>query len=250
MSLLAATPAFAVDPFFKIHFVSGPTSSSNGPNGITGIQGVATYTFSETDIGEMTLNLDNISTRAGDSLIVGTGFDLPGPTSTPSFNPQIFVASSSTIQDWGITVGGTLNPPNQFGQFDICATTNEQNGNLGTCDGGATEFGVGKGLNEDVATFTFGGLPPLASATDYRNAFAGLFTTAPDNSFFMRFKGITGNPDSDKILATSVELSPDTPPPPAPGDEVPGPLPLLGAVAAFGYSRKLRRRMKVKSVIS
>ncbi len=36
----------------------------------------------------------------------------------------------------------------------------------------------------------------------------------------------------------------NTPPPPAPGDAVPGPLPLLGAAAAFGYSRKLRGRIK------
>ena len=35
-----------------------------------------------------------------------------------------------------------------------------------------------------------------------------------------------------------------------PGDEVPGPLPLLGAGAAFGYSRKLRRRLNANAVIN
>ena len=32
-----------------------------------------------------------------------------------------------------------------------------------------------------------------------------------------------------------------------PGTSVPGPLPILGAAAAFGFSRKLRRRIQLKS---
>ena len=45
VSVLAATPALAVDPFFTINFTSDSSSSTNG--GITGIQAEATYTFSE-----------------------------------------------------------------------------------------------------------------------------------------------------------------------------------------------------------
>ena len=37
------------------------------------------------------------------------------------------------------------------------------------------------------------------------------------------------------------------PPVPGPGDQVPGPLPVLGAGAALGWSRKLRRRIKDRS---
>lgn len=33
-----------------------------------------------------------------------------------------------------------------------------------------------------------------------------------------------------------------------PGDTVPGPLPLLGAAAAFGFSRKLRRRINTANL--
>ena len=36
-------------------------------------------------------------------------------------------------------------------------------------------------------------------------------------------------------------------PAPGPGDQVPGPLPVLGAGAALGWSRKLRRRIKDRS---
>jgi hypothetical protein len=36
-------------------------------------------------------------------------------------------------------------------------------------------------------------------------------------------------------------------PGPGPGDQVPGPLPVLGAGAALGWSRKLRRRIKDRS---
>ena len=32
---------------------------------------------------------------------------------------------------------------------------------------------------------------------------------------------------------------------PGPASEVPGPLPILGAGAAFGFSRRLRHRIKV-----
>jgi hypothetical protein len=35
---------------------------------------------------------------------------------------------------------------------------------------------------------------------------------------------------------------------PGPGDSVPGPLPVLGAAAAFGFSRKLRRRINTANL--
>ena len=38
------------------------------------------------------------------------------------------------------------------------------------------------------------------------------------------------------------------PPGPGPGDSVPGPLPILGAGAAFGFSRKLRRRINTANL--
>ncbi|WP_156818481.1 hypothetical protein [Cyanobium gracile] len=246
-TLLAATPAFAADPFFKIHFASGPTSSSNGPNGYPGIQGVATYTFSTTNIGQMVLNLENTST-VGTSKLVGTGFDIPSATSSPSFSPPITVANATSIPNWGINTGDSLPP---FGQFDICVTTNDPNGTtLSGCDAGAQVFGLSNGQNQNVATFNFTGLSNTASATDYRNAFASLFTTAPDNSFVMRFKNVdipgVVTDGSDKILATSIERGGNGDQ--APGDSVPGPLSVFGAAAAFGYSRKLRQRIKLQQV--
>ena len=52
-------------------------------------------------------------------------------------------------------------------------------------------------------------------------------------------RAVGTNPRMD-IISDSVSQSPNTPPP-----TVPGPLPLLGAGAAFGMSRKLRRRISL-----
>ncbi len=262
MGMLAASPALAADPYIQIEFVSNAASSSNdtsgNPGGVPGIKGVATYTFSETDIGEMTLNLWNTSTNTGDAFLVGSGFDLPSPSSSPASTTTIKINSFSALDKWGVTVNGTLKPENKFGQYDICATTNEQNGKLGTCDAGAAKAGVAKGKNADVATFVLSSSPSLASAIDYRNAFASLFTATPDNSFYMRFKGIEGLKfDSDKILATRITTGGGTTTPPqgppnppqGPPDAVPGPLPLFGTAAAFGFSRRLRRRLKANTLI-
>jgi hypothetical protein len=91
----------------------------------------------------------------------------------------------------------------------------------------------------------FGGSPPNAlslevgslsvplnlSASNIWSSFSGTFTaTGSSTPLTFSFKTINGSGTLglDTVVVT----------------EVPGPLPLLGATAAFGYSRKLRKRWK------
>jgi hypothetical protein len=113
---------------------------------------------------------------------------------------------------------------------------------------------LANGASTTVGTFTLSS--SLTTATAYRDAFVAMFQPPSgsagtfDGNYFVRFKAIepgsTGG--SDKVWATSITTGGGGDP--GPGDAVPGPLPLLGAGAAFGYSRKLRRRMKAHAVIN
>ncbi|MDM7951899.1 MAG: DUF1194 domain-containing protein [Cyanobium sp. CZS 25K] len=84
----------------------------------------------------------------------------------------------------------------------------------------------GLGVGASASTFlTANVVTPLNGATK-----AGFVETA--NNFGQFEAAIT-----NKLIR---EVGP---PVPGPGDSVPGPLPILGAGAAFGFSRKLRRRI-------
>ncbi len=243
LGVLAATPALAAgDPFFTLNFTSNPSSSTNG--GITGIQAEATYTFSSTNVGDVTLSLKNLSgSPVTSSRLVGTGLNLP---TNPPADADIGITSfSQSDTNWNVSYGDSLPP---FGVFDVCASSTPS----GACDApGSPNNGLLNGQSTTIGTFTLNSTPSLATATAYRNAFVAMFQAPPsggsaanfDGNYFVRFKAIQPGGGSDKVWATSITVSPD----PNPGDAVPGPLPLFGAAAAFGYSRKLRRRMKIQS---
>ena len=65
-----------------------------------------------------------------------------------------------------------------------------------------------------------------------------LFTAGTTTTDFMN--DVVANATGDGLTQFSNRLNQELPPP-----EVPGPLPLLGAGAAFGFSRKLRNRVKL-----
>jgi hypothetical protein len=69
----------------------------------------------------------------------------------------------------------------------------------------------------------------FSSGQTYHYVQSGFFTSA-----FGAFTGTFEGPGDVQFSAFSAP------------SEVPGPLPILGAAAAFGYSRKLRRRLKTK----
>jgi hypothetical protein len=68
-----------------------------------------------------------------------------------------------------------------------------------------------------------------------------LLTTNESNGYFSctHHQGLPNGPGSSRLCAKLQDN--------APGDEVPGPLSIFGAATAFGYSRKLRRRLNVHS---
>jgi hypothetical protein len=89
----------------------------------------------------------------------------------------------------------------------------------------------GLGVGASASTFlTNNVVTPLNGATK-----AGFVETASD---FDQFEAAITN----KLIR---EVGP---PGPGPGDSVPGPLPILGAGAAFGFSRKLRRRINTANL--
>jgi hypothetical protein len=79
------------------------------------------------------------------------------------------------------------------------------------------------------------------------------------NNYFVTFAGVTANPDTSfnyngttinpkafmtGFIGLEYEYTVPTPPtPPTPGASVPGPLPILGASAAFAWTRRLRKRI-------
>ena len=108
----------------------------------------------------------------------------------------------------------------------------------------------GDGLNNATLDYSAGtfrlSAAYISGAVAFRQAFFNFYqplipptgNPAYIGPIAARFKAIEPGDLSDKLLAGTIGGGGQ-----APGDEVPGPVPLLGAAAAFGYSRKLRRRI-------
>lgn len=71
------------------------------------------------------------------------------------------------------------------------------------------------------------------------------FATSPLSSFATPVKSARFTSTFQVIFGTATQVTDGILQRGAPVDTVPGPLPILGAAAAFGYSRKIRRRIKV-----
>lgn len=78
-------------------------------------------------------------------------------------------------------------------------------------------------------------VPPLTNVTVATTVPLIFPPDAPTDDFDARVTGLVGAPRTAEAVYARVQG------PPVP---VPGPLPILGAAAAFGYSRKLRKRIK------
>jgi hypothetical protein len=77
--------------------------------------------------------------------------------------------------------------------------------------------------------------PPFPGEISYRMSAFELF----DGSWFTT--GFVDNMSVSGVWAPATPFNDDTP--------VPGPLPVFGAAAAFGFSRKLRKRIKVSKAV-
>jgi hypothetical protein len=253
---LAATPAS--DPFFTLHFSSNSNSSTNG--GINGILGEATYSFTQatpsSNSATMSLHVRNLSSDpVTSSRLVSTGFDLPVSPPNPGtvkFSTPLDSAFTPIDPKWSVVFGDNIEP---FGTFDACVTA--ATGCIAKQD---PNDGLANNESTTVGTFSLTS-PTLNTAVGFRDAFVALYNQYHpptggnagkfNGAYFMRWKAIEGvniggeDAGSDKVWATSITTGGGGQ---APTDSVPGPLPVFGAAAAFGYSRKLRRRLKAQSL--
>jgi hypothetical protein len=165
--------------------------------------------------------------------------DSPDPTTITSINysmnlefpnaVQITKAIQSDTNLTAVPASGTTNNPN--GSVTIDAGLNRNIVLDAPFSGVSNSWGVSPGSQLNFFT----------SGTVQTNSYAGLFNgvaTNPDTTF-NAFSSSVAAADRG-MLSGYIALIYDYDPP---ASAVPGPLPLLGAAAAFGWSRKIRRRI-------
>lgn len=232
---LSATPAVAASNPFTV-FIDGRYGSTN----VSPTASAATAVFSITKTGDnaaVNVLLKNTTFAPAQSTLVGLAFAAPTGLTYSSFNDngtvftEIYTGSNAQIN------GG----PFQSTVFDVCARSTGSGSN---CNGGQPLSGLTRGQQASAAiTFNFTDSQTSRTEQQLANDFANLYAlaggTTPSYKIAGRFQQVscTGCASSDKLGgATGVK-------PPLGPTEVPGPVPLLGVGAAFGYSRKLRRRI-------
>lgn len=236
-SAMAATSSF---------FVDLNKSFGNSYKGVTG-----TMNFLFDDAGDSNVNtysLDLTIKNTSQSPITAssiTGFAFDTPTGVSNFlykrNGTNFYQATDT----------SINPAPSF---SFCASTDSNLRNqTNNCVSGPTAVGLANNQSATVKyTFNFAGTNPVVGdvSTAFYNLFNGLVLTTPLNQnkvdkdtvvLAARFQGIytaTRRNDSDKVTGKPRDKKDNSP-----GETVPGPLPVLGAAAAFLQSRRLRRRL-------
>jgi MYXO-CTERM domain-containing protein len=187
----------------------------------------------------------------------GSGFSIPDNNPTGAFS-DIVVADNFLIND--ITVGLSLSHP-WIG--DLIATLTHADTNttvdlFNRVDAISSGIGHGSNLNGSYYfndAFT-GDLWTVASSVANSSIIPGgdYFPTGPDFSakvpmlttisglsssgtWRLKISDVSGN-DTGTLGSWSLTLQGSSP------ESVPGPLPLLGAGAAFGWSRRLRKRSR------
>ncbi len=139
-----------------------------------------------------------------------------------------------------------------FSNFDFCARVSSSAG----CHGGSGNKGIKGGESVQVQfQLQANSSSGLATVGQVAESFYNLFEKVPsklsDAQIALRFQDVriqdSKKPDGKKVdygekvtaYRTSWRL-PDQ----GPTDDVPGPLPILGAAASFAWSRRLRRRIQ------
>jgi hypothetical protein len=254
----SAAPALAYSSFDVLFDSSIPNTSTDG----TGVSGKMTFNFTKNAGNEYTLDLaiENTSKLSGapSGTLTGFAFNVPGKTNIP---PDIKLLTYNPLNsNFGDVYGATTNgseanvanntvltiatnpmaasfPP--FGSFSFCARDTAS-----TCVGGPPN-GLAGGAKTAVRFTLASNLPSVNSADAVAKSFYDLFnswtpaTNPKGPQVALRFQNVTpssGTKSSDKVGGRPK-------PPPAPPDGVPGPVPALGAATAFGFSRRLRRRI-------
>ena len=164
-------------------------------------------------------------TPAGNGLFYGTTYDggANGVGTIYEFDPS----------GGGITIKATFNGDN--GSHPLAALTPAGNGRFyGTTVGGGSHS-VGTIFEFDPSG---GGITVKASFDVLNGAQPAAALTSAGNGLFYGTTSFGGANNGGTIFEFS---DPD----PTPSPSVPGPLPLMGAAAACGWSRRLRRRIRL-----
>lgn len=240
--LSGAAPAMAYSSF-DVQFNSSVAGTSAES---TGVSGKMSFNFKKDTDKQYTLDLDIINTTPVDKNPTGTlvGFALNFPGSKANSKPDIEflsyspLASNFTEKFFDEKLGGV-------NTFSFCARSTDGN----NCNGGEPKDGLPDGKSTRVRFTLASNLSSLDTAESVGKSFYELFSTwTPDPKatdakgaqVALRFQQVTttgGKTDqSDKVGGLPK-------PPQGPVKPVPGPLPILGAATAFGFSRRLRRRI-------
>ncbi len=249
--------------------------------GATGVKGAMSFDFSTAGTNQyyMTIDIFNNtkSTDTTSGVLTGFGLNLPTPA-PPTFTFLTYEPLASSFR--GVIPPGYFIPVNDPTPYALTDSTNTNLSPLGVLDfcfvskdnpnqcEGAGSGKPGEGLARDSSTqvkFKIGSdVSKGSDAANIAAVSAAIQQYIYDNQgnpqsgnnsgpfgVVTRWQSITGSltsSDSDKVVGTTVCTngvcggntggSPNDP------NSVPGPLPLFGAAAAFGYSRKLRHRLK------
>jgi hypothetical protein len=196
---------------------AAPANAAPCPNGSVGLGTLTPLAFSCTQ-GGFTFTLNSF-----------TGFSALDAISFSNPDPNIFTYSLQGNVTW---TGATAR--------SLVYSIISPNGKKLTDFTSSISSSVG---NPKEGIFDVTGTPGTAKATlKNMTAVAGSQTYATplvSDSFTAALSGITGN-GIQSVQSTYFVAQDSTSP-------VPGPLPILGAAAAFGFSRKLRSRIKLSA---
>lgn len=181
----------------------------------------ATITYTPTLSGFAATDFVTITTTGMGTVATGTANSLnfsiqgnPTPYTAPftgTLNYSLAAPSGRSIVDYTSALSSSANLGNNTGTFDLT-------GSAGTAAATYVPFNLATG-----ATKTYASTSVLTDA-------------------FTASVGVTQGAIQQFTQSFNFQVTPIDPPGPGP-QGVPGPLPVLGAGIAFGYSRKLRKRI-------
>ncbi len=149
--------------------------------------------------------------------------------------------------EWLTITGSATAPYAPFPNFDFCARMSSRSG----CHGGSGSTGIAGGTSVKVQFSLKSNDVSISTADQVAEHFYSLFNAfEPGDSWseaqialrFQNVKKPNGKTESggEKVTGAAFWRIPNQ----GPTNEVPGPLPVLGAAAAFSWSRKIRRRIQ------
>ena len=149
--------------------------------------------------------------------------------------------------EWLAITGSATAPYAPFANFDFCARMSSRDG----CHGGSGSTGIGGGSTVNVQFQLKANDASIATADQVAERFYNLFNSFDPGDRWskaqiaLRFQNVkkpNGRTESgaEKVTGAAFWRIPDE----GPTDAVPGPLPVLGAAAAFGWSRKMRHLIR------